>query len=633
VYYTYIDVSAVLVGTGGPCQGKLVPLGEAEVSIGRDGANSIPIDDLSASRRHCVIRPAGEGFQLTDLQSRNGTFVNGNPVRECLLEDNDEIRLGSSVFLFRLTDTLETDAGSVELDDSRVTHSVVLRRSDDSIYLDSHRLADALPGASQTARGLSVLLEISQALQGAQTLEALEQQLLELLLKAIPARCGAILLCSEDGAINSTFAWDRERGRNGAVRIPPDVSRQVLKERVTIAGSGGAGTGGGEGGEPSWELIAAPLTCFDRVEGLLYLETGHPAAQFEAADPDLVSAVGTIAGLGIHNLLRLENLRSENQRLQAEIRIEHDMIGESPAMQAIHQFIGRVSRTDSTVLIGGESGTGKELVARAIHRNSARSKGPFVAINCAALTESLLEDELFGHERGAFTGALGLKKGKIEVAEGGTLFLDEIGELAPALQAKLLRALQNREFERVGGTRTIKVDVRVIAATNRDLEAAVHSGNFRQDLYFRLNVIGIVMPPLRERREDVPLLASHFAANLSQKIKGKRSGGISERARRALVNYDWPGNVRELENAIERAVVLGSSDEILSEDLPEAILEAGAGTPSVEHGNYQDAIVEAKRRAVRDALDRAHGVYTEAAKLLDVHPNYLHRLVRSLRLR
>ena len=209
------------------------------------------------------------------------------------------------------------------------------------------------------------------------------------------------------------------------------------------------------------------------------------------------------------------------------------------------------------MLIRGESGTGKELVARAIHRNSPRAGKPFVAINCAAVTETLLESEFFGHEKGSFTGAVAIKKGKLEAADGGTVFLDEIGELAPGLQAKLLRVLQEHEFERVGGTKTIKVDIRVIAATNRDLEAAISAGAFRQDLYYRLNVLTLETPSLRDRREDIPPLAAWFAQRFA-KLTGRRIRGLSERTRACLLAYDWPGNVRELENAIERAVVLGS---------------------------------------------------------------------------
>jgi len=254
-----------------------------------------------------------------------------------------------------------------------------------------------------------------------------------------------------------------------------------------------------------------------------------------------------------------------------------------------------------------------------------------VAINCATLSETLLESELFGHEKGAFTGAITQKRGKLEVAERGTVFLDEVGELSPAIQAKLLRVLQTHEFERVGGTRPIKVDVRIIAATNRDLEDAITTGDFREDLYYRLNVISIVMPPLRGRREDIALLASYFVADYSKKCKRKVTG-ISSEARRLLQAYDWPGNVRELENAIERALVLGSTDLIVPEDLPEVLYESGA-VEGVTKASYYEAIKDAKRQFISDALKQTEGNYTEAAKLLGVHPNNLHRLVRSLDLK
>ena len=307
------------------------------------------------------------------------------------------------------------------------------------------------------------------------------------------------------------------------------------------------------------------------------------------------------------------------------------MVGESPALRQTVRLIGRVAPTDSTVLIFGESGTGKELAARAIHQNSPRSQKPFVGINCAVITETLLESELFGHEKGAFTGAFAQKKGKLEVADGGTVFLDEIGEMVPALQAKLLRVLQEREFERVGGTRPIKVDVRVIAATNRDLDAAIKNGTFRQDLYYRLNVVSITMPPLRERREDIPLLANYFLQKFGRKTSARRVRGISSKARALLENHPWPGNVRELENVIERAVVLGSSDLIEPEDLPEALLEVAPG--SVPLDEYHAAVNEARREIILRALEKVKGNYTQAARLLGIQPTYLHRLARNLNLK
>ena len=297
-------------------------------------------------------------------------------------------------------------------------------------------------------------------------------------------------------------------------------------------------------------------------------------------------------------------------------------------MVKVYDLVARVARADVTALIVGETGTGKELVARAIHLNSARAKRPFVAINCAALTETLLETELFGHERGAFTHAVAQKKGKLEVANGGTVFLDEIGELATGLQSKLLRVLQEREFERVGGTQSIKIDVRIISATNRILADEVAARRFREDLYHRLNVVAIPVPPLRERRDDIPGLANYFVERIARKLN-RPVRGISAAALTHLKQHDWPGNVRELENVVERAVVLGVSDQILLEDLPEWLVEDGASAGS-DLSRLHDAVRDTKIRLICDAFRRAGRSYTDAARILGVHPNYLHRLIRNL---
>ncbi len=306
------------------------------------------------------------------------------------------------------------------------------------------------------------------------------------------------------------------------------------------------------------------------------------------------------------------------------------MVGASEVMQRLYRVIAKVAPTDLTVLISGETGTGKELAARALHTNSKRASSPFVAINCATLGEHLLESELFGHERGAFTSAVATKRGKFEIADRGTIFLDEIGELPVALQAKLLRALQQREIERVGGTRPIKVDVRVIAATNRDLKAEVAEGHFRQDLYFRLGAFNLRMPPLRDRKEDIRMLAKHIAALACQRSDRPPVRFAPETMQR-LIAYDWPGNVREFENVIERAVVLSSEEEIVPEDLPEGL---GPRAPAAEgESRFHAAVDEAKRRVIRAALVEADGEIVEAARLLGLHPNYLHRLLNTLNLR
>ena len=344
---------------------------------------------------------------------------------------------------------------------------------------------------------------------------------------------------------------------------------------------------------------------------------------------DTLSSIASLASVALESARETAALRNEVALLAEQI-FTGGIVGDSPPVRRLLQMIERVAASESTVLILGESGTGKELVARAIHQRSARQSRPFVPINCAAITDSLLESELFGHEKGAFTGAAAQKKGRFEMAQGGTVFLDEVGELVPGLQAKLLRVLQERELLRVGGTQAVKLDVRVLAATNRDLAADVRNGAFREDLYHRLNVIALRTPPLRERKEDIPALARHFLAKICHQCR-RRMAGFSAEAERALLAYDWPGNIRELENAIERAVVLAETDTVLPEDLPEAISEAAAATPG--SGAYQQSVGEAKRDSILRAYEQSGGDYKAAARLLGIHPNYLLRLVRNLGLK
>ena len=303
-----------------------------------------------------------------------------------------------------------------------------------------------------------------------------------------------------------------------------------------------------------------------------------------------------------------------------------DLVGGSLAMAELAGLIAKAAGANSTVLIQGESGTGKELVARAIHRSSPRSAGPFVAVNCAALPESLVESELFGHEKGAFTGAVSQKKGSFELATRGTLFLDEIGELPLGAQVKLLRALQEREIQRVGGTQPVRLDVRLIAATNRDLEAAAANNEFREDLYHRLNVICCRTPALRERREDILVLARHFTFGFAR-AAGRSVRGISDAAGRLLENYDWPGNVRELQNVIERAVVLGCTDMLLAEDLPDRVRDSSERLP-----NYLEAVDTTRRNLLEKAFARAGGNCRKAAALIGLRPTYVYKLLNNMNL-
>jgi len=331
----------------------------------------------------------------------------------------------------------------------------------------------------------------------------------------------------------------------------------------------------------------------------------------------------------VRKALEKETLQRGWELLSQETGNRHRLIvGESKPMAEAVDTARKAAASSATVLLLGESGTGKEIFARAIHNWSDRGKQPFVAINCVGLSKELLESELFGHEKGAFTGADQLKKGRIELANGGTVFLDEIGDVSQELQAKLLRFLQEREFDRVGGVRPIKVDVRIIAATNRDLESAIKEGRFREDLYHRLNVVPITLAPLRERAEDIPLLAHHFMDRYAKEAK-KNFTEIVADALKQLCAYDWPGNVRELGNVMERAIVLGRGPRLTLQDLPSRIV-ASVARPSIDGRSYRDAMEGYRRELILAALERSHGNRAAAARALGLHEKYMFKLLKSL---
>ena len=616
-----------LVAIAGKLQGTVLPITDSPVIIGRESGATLYLPEGSVSRRHSQIEREDDEFILTDLDSLNGTFVNDVPIKRRILEHADRIRIGNSHFHFlRHEDDVPSESGEVHFDDSRkVSGPTIQFRFNDALYL--------------MARDLAALIKVSTTINAIRGLMELQKKLLELMFEVVPANHGAILLVDSsdkegEEEFSSVFALDRLRGPDETITVSRTVARQVLRDGTALLikdRDETASLANSLTDAQTSSVLCVPLIMAGRSLGVLYLDTNDPNVHFDSDHLQVASTIAAISAVAIENARHIEWLESENKRLIADAGIEHSMVGESPRMRQVYQLIAKVARTDSSVLILGESGTGKELAARAIHQNSKRSEKPFIAVNCAALTETLLESELFGHEKGAFTGAMAQRKGRLEIADGGTLFLDEIGELSAPLQVKLLRVLQEREFERVGGVRTIKVDIRLLTATNRNLEDLITQGLFRHDLFYRLNVLQLEMPPLRQRQEDIPLLAKYFAVRYGEKCNRKITS-ISSEAQKRLLSYDWPGNVRELENAIERAVVLGNTDVILPEDLPEVILETETRAMPAPT-KYHEAVAETKKQVILHAMDQAKGNYTDAAKLLGVHPNYLHRLITNLNLR
>jgi transcriptional regulator with GAF, ATPase, and Fis domain len=615
-----------IISLAGPVKGVVFELPAEDLTVGRDPSNHLSIKDKSLSRYHChIVRENGK-FIIRDLESHNGTFVNSLPVREQELSHGDHIQVGDSLLLFLSLEEKASEGAPAfaQLDNGALnTRSTIRLRLEDALYL--------------IARDLEAVIRAGAMINATHSFTGLRQKLLEAIFEIVPAERGAIILFNGNvEEPSSVFALDKFSHTAQPFQISRTVVCQVMREGLALLSNDITENDSLNSSESLIaskiaSLICVPLALLDRKIGILYLDTQDPAKRFTEGDLQMASTLASITAGALESAYRIEWLESENERLLANIQIEHNMIGESRRMQEVYDFIARSARTDSTVLIRGESGTGKELAARAIHHNSDRSDKPFMAVNCAALTETLLESELFGHEKGAFTGAIAQKKGKLEVASGGTVFLDEVGEMALPIQAKLLRVLQEREFERVGGTRLIKTNIRIIAATNKDLEEAIKKGAFRQDLFYRLNVLPLPIPSLRERVDDIPLLANYFTAKYSEKCKRKVTGLTSE-ARECLLNYDWPGNVRELENAIERAIVLGQTDQIQLEDLPEAVAEA-APSDAQPDGNYYELVKQAKRRILTNTLEQAGGRYTTAAKMLGIHPNNLHRLMRNLNLK
>jgi len=625
-------VNPRFVAIAGPQQGSTFPLSGDNMSIGRDSTNWICISDVSASRKHCRILKSAEQFTLNDLGSKNGTCLNGIPIREKILQHGDRIELGESVFLFLLKEQENTSSSAQTVEGIEAIPTIRLRLQD-ALYLEPEKLLNSMPVSARIIRGLDVILKLSRALQSLQDSGSIRRKIVQAIFDITSSERTSIIQFQPDtGEIESIYSCNRKM-EELSTPISRTVIRLVQEEQSAFLSNDilqdpKLALPNSLMEQKITSLIAVPLIWLNRLQGVLYMDTGDSGVVFDEDHLQLSSGIAAIGAAAFDGLQRLESLQRDHEQLIQELKITHSMIGESRSMETVYGMIEKVALSDATILITGETGTGKELTARAIHLNSSRSNKLFVAINCANLSDTLLESELFGYEKGAFTGAHALKKGKLESADGGTLFLDEISELSVSLQARLLRVLQEREFERLGGLRPIRVDIRIISATNQDLDSAVASGRFRQDLYFRMNVVQILMPPLRERREDIPLLASYFVGKYAKKC-GRKIIGLSQEALQGLMDYDWPGNVRELENAIERAAVLGTEETILLEDLPETVLESGSPHQSVIQ--YQELLRETKRKMIDQALKQADGNITQAARVLGMHPNNLHRMMRKLR--
>jgi Nif-specific regulatory protein len=508
--------------------------------------------------------------------------------------------------------------------------------------MDEGKTKDAAPGSSE----LEALYKISQVLATETRQRQMLAEVLDVLHGELGMTRGTIMLLSPDGMeLMIEVAHNLSDSQRRAVRykmgegitgrvvqnntpaIVPKVSQEPLfldrlHKRRTYT-------------KDEISFICVPIAIGNQVVGALSADRVFDESATLDQDVRVLSIVASMIAndVKVRRAASAERhaLEEENIRLRGELEDRfrpENIIGNSSLMRDVYKSIHQVAASDTTVLIRGESGTGKELVAHAIHYSSPRAKGPFVKVNCAALSETLLESELFGHEKGAFTGAIQARKGRIEEAEGGTLFLDEVGDFTAGVQVKLLRALQEREYERVGSNRSIKANVRIVAATNRDLELAVEKGTFRQDLYYRINVFPIFLPPLRERKDDILLLADFFIERYAKKL-GKDVRRITTPAINMMVAYHWPGNVRELENCIERAVLLTTDGVIHGHHLPPT-LQTSDASDTVGEGSLQDRVDLFERDVIVDALKRANGIVSSAARDLGTTQRILRYKITGL---
>ena len=582
------------------------------MTIGRAPTNRIVIRSEMSSRNHCEIFQAGPMWILRDLGSRNGTTVDGRRISgDWELEEGQTIQLGTCdiVFTHELAkNTQPTDDEDSEIEsptqtqeaipvpekDGKSSEPEIISRRKRTRYSPSSTAEHA--ANDRFSQNLAQLWKLAVEMGSAKDEKQLADVVLDGLLAAIGADIGAVLTLPKPVSAGArpnqlrVVAY-KSQGERSYQTISKALSRMVLEDREAVLAKNVADDSKLSDRDSLDEIeaksvICAPIRNGDLIYGLIHLYSTLSDESLEPEHLEFTLAVADQMALAFENVREKQSLaeglaraRNENESLRNQLAIDTDLVGNSPEMQQLKQQISRIAPTDATVLIRGESGVGKELVARAVHFGSDRRNGPFVCLNCAALSETLLESELFGHEKGSFTGATGRKPGKFEQAHRGTLFLDEVGEMSLSIQAKFLRVLEGHPFERVGGHEPINVDVRVVAATNRDLELAIHEKLFRKDLYFRLFVVEITPPPLREHPSDIPVLANYFLHRFAKKT-GRPLRGFTDDALEVLCQFNWPGNVRELQNCVERAVVLSTRDMVSASEIKLSGLRVSAATTS-----------------------------------------------------
>ncbi|MCI0343171.1 MAG: sigma 54-interacting transcriptional regulator [Planctomycetales bacterium] len=612
---------ARLVARGGPLQGLEFPLLDGRTVLGRGSGCGIILDDPSVSREHCEIRAGEGGVVVRDMGSKNGTAVNGVPVEETACGGGDLVRVGCSTFEIMTEDGAGEGTGPVEGGPEPATISLALRDPGPA------------PGPAAPPAAAASLARVAEAVSAEGDPARRLAALCDAIVAGLPAGRAAALLDAAEGAPAAGAARGRDardvaglvlpagllsRARAGEAVLTPD---RALDPREAPAGARSL----------FCAAAAAPLRAGGRVVGVVYADTAGGAPDFNGAALEWLRAAGTIAGAALAAATKGAGSRGARPPFAEDGAPE--LIGKSPPMRRVFDTIRRVAATSSTVLLSGESGTGKELIARAIHANSPRRAGPLVAVNCAALPRDLVESELFGHERGAFTGALARSRGRFEQASGGTLLLDEVGDLPPEAQGKLLRALEERAVTRVGGQSPVPVDVRIVAATHRDLRGLTESGDFREDLYYRLSALVLEVPALRERKDDIPYLAAYFLERLREEC-GHHVQGFEPDTLTLLTSYPWPGNVRELRNSIERACVLSGGTTLRPSDFsfldPSRAARSSGGGRAGGSAEEMPTLRDVERQHITRVIQSTGGNKSRAARILGIERSTLYEKLKAL---
>ena len=648
---------------------RLVP-GQA-VTIGRAPTNQIVIKDDRCSRNHAELFVSEGHWTLRDLESRNGTVVQDQLLKgDWPLQPGDLIRIGRSqlIFVHTLSDAFSDTAAitrrgeasapnpagqdlSARLDDSSILAgyepTTITHRRGQTRYLGPEVKEEEEGSVSRAGRAAAYLCRLAFELTKATEDQQIAELALAGLFEATHADAGGLLMLPRNlragiDASGLDLIAARTRTEQRYHRVSNFLAATVMREQEAVLarnvmGDSTLGSRDSQGEILATSVICAPVRHGREMLGVIHAYSTDASRVLDPDDLEFTLAVADTVAVALNNLNRRDELaenlmliRNENVELRERLGVQSEIVGRSPQIQRITEEIARAAASKATVLIRGESGAGKELVARAVHFSSPRNKAPFICLNCAALSETLLESELFGHEKGAFTGATERKIGKFEAAHTGTLMLDEIGEMSPSIQAKFLRVLEGHPFERVGGSKPVSVDVRVIAATNRDLEKDAAENRFRRDLFFRLRVLEILVPALRKRPDDIPVLANHFLEKFRSET-GRKIRGFTPRAMEKLTRYRWPGNVRELRNVIERAIVLCAGESVDEEDLLLSNLAtAGDTLPGVPLGpSYQPCSLDDLERAhILATLNHTGWNKSRTANILGIERSTLDRKIR-----